>query len=74
MTIRTQKCQDQQPPDTGTVPAGNSGFATVDETAQFLNLSRSMVHKLIGEGEIPAKRYGRAVRISWLWLRSQLGE
>lgn len=48
-----------------------SGFATPAEAAQFLRLSKAMVHKLIGEGKIPACRYGRAVRIPWSWLSAQ---
>jgi len=51
-----------------------SGLATADQAAIFLGLSRSMVFKLIGEGKIPVCRYGRAVRISWTWLRNQAGE
>lgn len=50
---------------------GEPGFATPVEAAQFLRLSRAMVHKLIGEGKMPACRYGRAVRIPWSWLRAQ---
>ena len=48
-----------------------SGFATPAEAAEFLRLSKAMIHKLIGEGKMPACRYGRAVRIPWLWLTSQ---
>jgi excisionase family DNA binding protein len=48
-----------------------TGFATPTETARFLRLSKAMVHKLIGEGKVPACRYGRAVRIPWSWLRAQ---
>jgi len=53
--------------------AANSGFATAVEAAQFLRLSKGMVHKLIGEGRMPASRYGRAVRIPWAWLRAEAG-
>jgi hypothetical protein len=28
-----------------------------------------MIHKMIGDGSLPACRYGRAVRISSKWLR-----
>jgi excisionase family DNA binding protein len=51
----------------------HSGFATPREAAEFLRLSKAMIHKLIGEGEMPACRYGRAVRIPWTWLRAQAG-
>lgn len=50
-----------------------SGFATTSEAATFLRLSKAMIHKLIGEGSMPACRYGRAVRIPWAWLRDQAG-
>lgn len=51
-----------------------SGFATTAEAAKFLRLSKAMIHKLIGEGKMPACRYGRAVRISWTWLVAQGNE
>ena len=60
---------------TGTPSLGQeAGFATANEAARYLNLSKAMIHKLIGEGAMPACRYGRAVRIPWHWLRSQAGE
>jgi excisionase family DNA binding protein len=51
-----------------------SGFATAAEAAAYLNLSKAMIHKLIGESKLPARRYGRAVRIPWSWLKAQAGE
>lgn len=51
-----------------------SGFATATEAAKFLLLSKAMIHKLIGDGKMPACRYGRAVRIPWSWLRGQAGQ
>jgi len=50
------------------------GFATPVEAASFLRLSRAMVHKLIVDGKMPARRYGRAVRIPWDWLTAQARE
>ena len=50
------------------------GLATTSEAAAYLRLSKAMIHKLIGEGHMPACRYGRAVRIPWSWLRAQGGE
>ena len=35
------------------------GFATPVEAASFLRLSKAMIHKLIGEGKIPASRATR---------------
>jgi excisionase family DNA binding protein len=51
-----------------------AAFATASEAAQFLRLSRAMVHKLIAEGRVPACRYGRLVRIPWSWLKEQAQE
>lgn len=47
------------------------GFATTLEAAEWLSLSRGMIHKMIEAGEIPVRRFGRAVRIPWEWLRAQ---
>ena len=46
-------------------------FATTAEAAQFLRLSKAMIHKMIEQKLIPARRYGRAVRIPRSWLRAQ---
>jgi len=51
-----------------------AGFATANEAARYLKLSKAMIHKLIGQGTVPVCRYGRAVRIPWNWLRAQVGE
>ena len=57
----------------GTVSRGlTAGFATPVEAADFLRLSKAMIHKLIAKGEIPASRFGKAVRIPWPWLQSQV--
>lgn len=48
-----------------------SGFATAIEAATFLRVSKAMIHRLIGDGTVPARRYGRAVRIPWSWLNAQ---
>lgn len=49
-----------------------SALATVAEAAKFLHLSVPMIHKLIAEQKVPFRRYGRAVRIPWHWLRSEV--
>ena len=54
--------------------ASPTGLATPAEAAKFLRLSKVMIHKLIGEGTMPACRFGRAVRIPWSWLKAQAGE
>jgi excisionase family DNA binding protein len=39
-------------------------FFTVDEVAEFLSLSTRTVRRVIDEHQLPAHRFGRAVRIS----------
>jgi excisionase family DNA binding protein len=51
-----------------------TAFARASEAAAFLGLSTGMIHKMIGEGKMPSRRYGRAVRIPWAWLQKQAGE
>jgi len=65
-----------QIPSTETQSIANEwlGFATPAEAANFLRLSKAMIHRLIGEGRMPACRYGRAVRIPWSWLRAQANQ
>jgi excisionase family DNA binding protein len=44
------------------------GFATSVEAARFLGVTRQHVSKLIREGQMPAQKFGRALRIPWAWL------
>ena len=44
------------------------GFATSVEAAKFLGVTRQHVAKLIRDGEIPAVRFGKSLRIPWRWL------
>lgn len=48
-----------------------AGFASTLEAARFLRISKSMVNKLVAEGGIPSRRFGRSIRISWSWLKNQ---
>jgi excisionase family DNA binding protein len=61
--------QSLSPPAPGSPKRG--GFATPAEAAHFLSLSKAMIHKLINADQMPAARYGRAVRIPWAWLEAQ---
>ncbi len=61
-------------PQQGSTDRKQSAFATTKEAADFLGLSKAMIHKLIGGNVVPVCRYGRAVRIPWTWLRGQAGE
>lgn len=57
-------------PEEGRAPV-SLGFATVNEAAHFLRLSRAKIHLMLRAGQIPHARYGRAVRIPWNWLQAQ---
>jgi hypothetical protein len=48
------------------------GFASAEEAGRFLNISRAMITKLTQSGNMPCKRYGRALRIPWNWLLDQV--
>jgi excisionase family DNA binding protein len=50
------------------------GFASADQAAAFLSISRPMVTKLVQSGSMPYKRFGKALRIPWAWLLEQVGE
>lgn len=39
-------------------------FRTVKETAQHLRLCEKQIRRLIGRGELPAYRFGGAIRIN----------
>ena len=59
--------QPLQPPD-----PRRDGFASAEEAARFLSISRAMVTKMVGNGEMPHRRFGRALRIPWSWLLDQV--
>jgi excisionase family DNA binding protein len=59
---------EENPTPAGAEPAR---FATTAEAAQFLGLSRAMIHKLIRSEQMPARRYGRAIRIPTAWLQAE---
>lgn len=45
------------------LPAG--GLATVADCVAVSKLCRSKIYDMIQSGELPAKRFGRCVRVSW---------
>jgi excisionase family DNA binding protein len=47
------------------------GFARTVEAAKFLGITRQAVSKLVKEQKIPARRFGRSLRIPWTWLIAQ---
>jgi excisionase family DNA binding protein len=48
------------------------GFASAEEAARFLSVSRPMITKMANAGDLPYKRFGRALRIPWAWLLDQI--
>ena len=41
------------------------GLATVNEVVAVSGLARSTVYQMISTGDLPVKRFGRAVRVRW---------
>jgi excisionase family DNA binding protein len=50
-------------------PVKRRGFATSSEAARFLRVTRQHVSKLVSENKIPHQRFGRSLRIPWVWVR-----
>ena len=48
-----------------------AGLASIPVAAKFLSLSRNKLYQLVDSGEVPSRRFGRAVRIPWVWLLKQ---
>lgn len=48
------------------------GLAKISEAAAFLNLSKAMVNKMLRDGRIPSKRFGKVYRIPWSWLHGEV--
>jgi excisionase family DNA binding protein len=46
------------------------GFATVEEAAKFLGLSRASVYVLMNDGELASAKFGKARRIPWTSVRT----
>jgi excisionase family DNA binding protein len=68
-----KKIKDTLPAPSAPDPRRN-GFASAEEAARFMGLSRAMITKLTAAGEMPHRRYGRALRIPWNWLLAQVEE
>ena len=50
----------------------NIGLAKISEAATFLNLSKAMVNKMLRDGRIPSRRFGKVYRIPWSWLQGEV--
>jgi excisionase family DNA binding protein len=49
------------------------GFATAEEAARFLGISRYMIKKMTQTGEMPYRSFGfKSLRIPWDWLLDQV--
>ena len=48
-----------------------AGLASIPVAAAYLSLSKNKLYQLVNSGEVPSKRFGRAVRIPWKWLHEQ---
>jgi len=46
------------------------GLATVKEVVAATKLSKSAVYQMIGDAELPVKRFGKSVRVPWATVRS----
>jgi excisionase family DNA binding protein len=44
-------------------PILDDGFEAITDAARFLGVSRSLIYKLIGKGELPSIKIGNARRI-----------
>jgi len=44
------------------------GLASIPAAAAFLSVSRSKIYSMMNAGECPSRRFGKSVRIPWVWL------
>jgi excisionase family DNA binding protein len=47
------------------------GLCSIPDAAEFLSVSRGKVYKMMSDGDCPSKRFGKSVRIPWVWLLKQ---
>ena len=50
------------------VVSEGGGFASGEEAAIFLGVTRQAISQMVRAGTIPFERFGRALRIPWHWL------
>lgn len=48
-----------------------NGLAAIPVAAEFLSISRGKIYQMINSGECPSKRFGKSVRVPWVWLLAQ---
>lgn len=57
-------------PKPATAPV-EPAFASAEEAAAFLNLSRTRIYKMARLKHMPHRKFGATIRIPWAWLREQ---
>lgn len=46
-----------------------AGLASIQEAVAVSGLSRSMIYQMINRGQLEAKRFGKARRVTWASIR-----
>ena len=54
-----------------TQQASQIGLASIPAAAAFLSVSRSKLYSMMNAGQCPSRRFGKSVRIPWVWLIQQ---
>jgi len=47
------------------------GLCSIPDAAEFLSVSRGKMYSMLNSGACPSKRFGKSVRIPWVWLLKQ---
>ena len=47
------------------------GLCSIPKAAEFLSVSRGKMYSMLNDGSCPSKRFGKSVRIPWVWLLKQ---
>ena len=47
------------------------GLCSIPDAAEFLSVSRGKMYSMLNAGDCPSKRFGKSVRIPWVWLLAQ---
>lgn len=55
------------------VSSKQEGLSTVPIAAGFLSISKGKLYAMLHSGECPSVRFGKSVRIPWVWLHAQAG-
>lgn len=47
------------------------GLSTIPVAAGFLSISKGKLYAMLNSGECPSVRFGKSVRIPWVWLHAK---